>query len=113
MPIEETKKSSRWSFTRKIRFAISFTLGMLAVMTILAFWSARNFLEDLTQQNNLSGLPPLIQQRLDLLQKAIQNNRGQGFDAVKAQILTNNGFQLTGQIFVKIVLKSPVETPGA
>ncbi len=51
-----------------------------------------------TQQKNLSVLQPLVQQRLDLLQKDIQVSQQQGFEAVKGYILTNNGFRLMEQI---------------
>jgi PAS domain S-box-containing protein len=162
MSLVENKTASKWSFTHKARFAIGLALGMLAVMTILAFLSIRNFKDDSNlvshtnrviarleelrslvgqaessqrgylisqqptyldpyneaiqaipskiaelralisdnpvQQNNVNVLQPLIQQRLDSLQKEIGTNQQQGFEAIKALIQKNNGFQLMGQI---------------
>ena len=152
----------KWTFKKKIRYALGLALTVLAIMAVFSFWSVRNFQEDSnlvshtnivlaqleevrslvskaesgqrgyiisqqieylkpyndskqlisqkiealkvltsdnsTQQINLSVLQPLIQQRLDLLQKGIQVSQQQGFEAVKNYILTNNSFRLMEQI---------------
>lgn len=50
------------------------------------------------QQSNLDTLQPLVNQRLDLLQKGIQINRQQGYEAARAYIVSNSGFIVMGQI---------------
>lgn len=161
-PSRGTKKPPKWNYLRKSRAAIGLALGLLAVMTILASLSIRNyqnesslvahtnlviarlqevrslisqaeasqrgylisqqetyltpyknasqavpaklaelrglFTDNPSQQNNLVTLQPLIEQRLSLLQKGIDINRQNGFEAARANIQTNNGAALMGQI---------------
>ena len=161
-PPQEPNSPANWNFLNRVKIAIGLALGMLAIMTILAFWSIQNFQNDSSlvahtnlviarleeirslvtqaegsqrgylisqheeylapygsaiqaipakltevrtltqdnpnQQSNLNTLQPLVNQRLDLLQKGIQVNQQQGFEATKTYIQSNNGFYLMGQI---------------
>lgn len=151
-----------WTFTNKVKYAIVLALGMLAVMTVLAFWVIKNYQDDsnlvshtnrvitrleeirsligqaessqrtflITQNNDnlqpyseavqaipskinelydltsnspdeqkkIKDLQPVIQQRLDSMQKGIQVLREQGFETIKAVVIKNSGFNLMGQI---------------